>query len=161
MQKKKKKANNRELFLIFLVNLKHLFMILHWILKQAGFASNLGQGDMRDSQNVYFFTTYLLKRQQTYFNKTLAILKFGISFLKSRCSRVQNLRITHSHVNPCSNFTCQALDWNPQDKRKVYRPRQTWRRSTEAEIRRSRETLTQLNPLPSRTPMSAQRTLYE
>ncbi|KAL8620593.1 hypothetical protein ACOMHN_063656 [Nucella lapillus] len=29
----------------------------------------------------------------------------------------------------------QALDWNAQGKRKVGRPRQTWRRSTEAEVK--------------------------
>ncbi|KAL8624896.1 hypothetical protein ACOMHN_016192 [Nucella lapillus] len=36
---------------------------------------------------------------------------------------------------PPSNVTRQALDWNPQGKRKVGRPRQTWRRSTEAEVK--------------------------
>ena len=34
-----------------------------------------------------------------------------------------------------SNVTKQALDWNPQGKRKVGRPKQTWRRSTDAEVK--------------------------
>ena len=36
---------------------------------------------------------------------------------------------------PASNITRQALDWNPQGKHKVGRPKQTWRRSTDAEIK--------------------------
>ena len=45
---------------------------------------------------------------------------------------------------PSSNITSQALDWNPQGRRRARRPRQTWRRSTEAEIRESGMTWTQL-----------------
>ena len=43
--------------------------------------------------------------------------------------------IGHTLRKPASNITRQALDWNPQGKRKVGRPKQTWRRSTNAEIR--------------------------
>ncbi|KAL8566568.1 hypothetical protein ACOMHN_054790 [Nucella lapillus] len=43
--------------------------------------------------------------------------------------------IGHTMRKPPSNVTRQALDWNPQGKRKVGRPRQTWRRSTEAEVK--------------------------
>ena len=43
--------------------------------------------------------------------------------------------IGHTLRKPASNITRQALDWNPQGKRKVGRPKQTWRRSTDAEIK--------------------------
>ena len=43
--------------------------------------------------------------------------------------------IGHTLRKPASNTTRQALDWNPQGKRKVGRPRQTWRRSIEAEAK--------------------------
>nr|KAG5705195.1 hypothetical protein BaRGS_011221 [Batillaria attramentaria] len=38
--------------------------------------------------------------------------------------------IGHTLRKPTSNVTRQSLDWNPQGKRKVGRPKQTWRRST-------------------------------
>nr|KAG5685865.1 hypothetical protein BaRGS_023687 [Batillaria attramentaria] len=37
---------------------------------------------------------------------------------------------------PC-NITRQALEWNPQGKRKRGRPKQTWRRSLHCELRDS------------------------
>ena len=43
--------------------------------------------------------------------------------------------IGHTLRKPATNITRQALDWNPQGKRKVGRPRQTWRRSIDAEMR--------------------------
>ena len=43
--------------------------------------------------------------------------------------------IGHTLRKPTSNVTRQALDWNPQGKRKVGRPRQIWRRSTDAEVK--------------------------
>ncbi|RUS81469.1 hypothetical protein EGW08_010767 [Elysia chlorotica] len=43
--------------------------------------------------------------------------------------------IGHTLRKPSSNTTRQSLEWNPQGKRKVGRPRQTWRRSTDAEAR--------------------------
>ena len=43
--------------------------------------------------------------------------------------------IGHTLRKPASNITRQALEWNPQGKRKVGRPKQTWRRSIEAETR--------------------------
>lgn len=43
--------------------------------------------------------------------------------------------IGHTLRKPASNITRQALDWNPQGKRKVGRPRQTWRRSIGAETK--------------------------
>ena len=36
---------------------------------------------------------------------------------------------------PATNTTRQALSWNPQGKRKVGRPRQTWRRCVEEELK--------------------------
>ena len=38
-------------------------------------------------------------------------------------------------LKPQSNITRQALDWNPQGKRNVGRPRKTWRRSIDAEMK--------------------------
>lgn len=43
--------------------------------------------------------------------------------------------IGHTLRKPTSNITRQSLEWNPQGKRKVGRPRQTWRRSTHAEAK--------------------------
>ncbi|RUS91574.1 hypothetical protein EGW08_000689 [Elysia chlorotica] len=43
--------------------------------------------------------------------------------------------IGHTLRKPSFNTTRQSLEWNPQGKRKVGRPRQTWRRSTDAEAR--------------------------
>ena len=42
--------------------------------------------------------------------------------------------IGHTLRKPATNITRQALSWNPQGKRKVGRPRQTWRRSVEEEL---------------------------
>ena len=43
--------------------------------------------------------------------------------------------IGHTLRKPATNTTRQALSWNPQGKRKVGRPRQTWRRSVEEELK--------------------------
>ena len=43
--------------------------------------------------------------------------------------------IGHTLRKPTDNITRQALDWNPQGKRKVGRPKQTWRRSVESEAK--------------------------
>ena len=43
--------------------------------------------------------------------------------------------IGHTLRKPSTNITRQALDWNPQGKCKVGRPRQTWRRSTDSEAK--------------------------
>ena len=43
--------------------------------------------------------------------------------------------IGHTLRKPATNITRQALSWNPQGKRKVGRPRQTWRRSVEEELK--------------------------
>ena len=43
--------------------------------------------------------------------------------------------IGHTLWKPATNTTRQALSWNPQGKRKVGRPRQTWRRSVEEELK--------------------------
>ena len=40
--------------------------------------------------------------------------------------------IGHTLRKPFSNTTRQALNWNPQGKRKRGRPRNTWRREVEA-----------------------------
>jgi hypothetical protein len=41
----------------------------------------------------------------------------------------------HTLRKPPSNTTCQALTWNPQDKRKRRRPRNTWRQDMESELK--------------------------
>ncbi|RUS71656.1 hypothetical protein EGW08_020580 [Elysia chlorotica] len=43
--------------------------------------------------------------------------------------------IGHTLRKPPTDITRQSLEWNPQGKRKVGRPKQTWRRSMKAEIR--------------------------
>ena len=43
--------------------------------------------------------------------------------------------IGHPLRKPASNTTRQALTWNPQGKRKRGRPRNSWRRDTEAELK--------------------------
>ena len=43
--------------------------------------------------------------------------------------------IGHTLRKPAANVTRQALDWNPQGKRKVSRPKQTRRRSIDAEVK--------------------------
>ena len=43
--------------------------------------------------------------------------------------------IGHTLGKPASTITCQALTWNPQGKRKRGRPRNSWRRDTEAELK--------------------------
>ena len=52
--------------------------------------------------------------------------------------------IDHTLPKPASNITRQALDWNPQGKRKVGRPKQTWRRSADAEIKAAGTTWAEL-----------------
>ena len=42
--------------------------------------------------------------------------------------------IGHTLRKGQNNISCQALDWNPQGKRKRGRPRNTWKRTTEAEL---------------------------
>ena len=43
--------------------------------------------------------------------------------------------IGHTLQKPASSITYQALTWNPQGKRKRGRPRNSWRRDTEAELK--------------------------
>ena len=43
--------------------------------------------------------------------------------------------IGHTLRKPASSITRQALTWNPQGKRKRDRPRNSWRRDTEAELK--------------------------
>ena len=43
--------------------------------------------------------------------------------------------ISHTLWKPATYTTRQALSWNPQGKRKVGRPRQTWRRIVEEELK--------------------------
>ena len=52
--------------------------------------------------------------------------------------------IGHTLRKPASNVTRQALEWNPQGKRKVGRPKQTWRRSVEVEVKAAGMTWTEL-----------------
>ena len=46
--------------------------------------------------------------------------------------------IGHTLRKPASSTTRQALTWNPQEKRKTGRPRNSWRRDTEAELKQQR-----------------------
>ena len=43
--------------------------------------------------------------------------------------------VGHTLRKPASSTTRQALTWNPQGKRKRGRPRNSWRRDTEAELK--------------------------
>ena len=43
--------------------------------------------------------------------------------------------IGHTLRKPPNSITRQALKWNPQDKRSRGRPRNTWRRDTESELK--------------------------
>jgi len=52
--------------------------------------------------------------------------------------------IGHTLRKPADTVTRQALDWNPQGKRKVGRPKQTWRRSVESEAKAAGWTWAQL-----------------
>ena len=52
--------------------------------------------------------------------------------------------IGHTLRKPASNITRQALGWNPQGKRKSGRPKQTWRRITDAEIKAAGTTWAEL-----------------
>ena len=52
--------------------------------------------------------------------------------------------IGHILRKPVSNITRQALKWNPQGKRKVGHPKQTWWRSTDDEIKAAGTTWAQL-----------------
>ena len=45
---------------------------------------------------------------------------------------------------PSTSITRQALSWNPQGKRKRGRPRNSWRRDLEADIKRLGQTWSQL-----------------
>nr|KAG5691042.1 hypothetical protein BaRGS_021253 [Batillaria attramentaria] len=47
--------------------------------------------------------------------------------------------IGHTLRKPTSNVTRQSLDWNPQGKRKVGRPKQTWRRNRVFEEKKNKE----------------------
>ena len=62
--------------------------------------------------------------------------------------------IGHTLRKSPSNVTKQALAWNPQAKRKVGTPKQTWRRSTDAEVKAIGTTWAQLRST-SRTEPSA------
>jgi hypothetical protein len=43
--------------------------------------------------------------------------------------------IGHTLRKPPNSITRQALKWNPEDKRSRGRPRNTWRRDTESELK--------------------------
>ena len=56
--------------------------------------------------------------------------------------------IGHTLRKSPSNVTRQVLDWNPQGKRKGGRPRQTRRRSTDAEVKAAGMTWVELKRIP-------------
>ena len=43
----------------------------------------------------------------------------------------------HTLRKPCTNITREVLTWNPQGKRKRGRPKNTWRRNPEADIKQT------------------------
>ena len=53
--------------------------------------------------------------------------------------------IEHTLRKPESSITRQALNWNPQGKRKRGRPGNSWRRDTEAELKQQGTNWTQTN----------------
>ena len=55
--------------------------------------------------------------------------------------------IGHTLRKPASNITRYALFWNPQGRRKRGRPRNTWRRDLDADVKRSGHTWGQLENL--------------
>ena len=55
--------------------------------------------------------------------------------------------IGHTLRKPTTNTTRQALKWNPQGKRKRGRPRNSWRRDLEDDIKRMGRTWGQLERL--------------
>lgn len=55
--------------------------------------------------------------------------------------------IGHTLRRPGNNISRQALDWNPQGKRKRGRPKQTWRRTVEREIQEEGKTWGELKCL--------------
>lgn len=55
--------------------------------------------------------------------------------------------IGHTLRKPAPNITRQALTWNPQGKRKRGRPRNTWRRDLDADIKQMGKTWGQLERL--------------
>ena len=48
--------------------------------------------------------------------------------------------IGHTLRKPAHDITRQALQWNPQGKRKVGRPKTTWRRTCEEELKQTGHT---------------------
>ena len=54
----------------------------------------------------------------------------------------------HTLRKPTSDTTRQALEWNPQGKRKVGRPVKTWRRSVEEELKQANITWNAAKKLP-------------
>ncbi|PVD33169.1 hypothetical protein C0Q70_04418 [Pomacea canaliculata] len=54
-------------------------------------------------------------------------------------------RIGHTLRKPADNLTRQALGWNPQGRRRVGRPRQTWRRLVHREAETVDMTWSQLD----------------
>ncbi|KAL3866766.1 hypothetical protein ACJMK2_044042 [Sinanodonta woodiana] len=55
--------------------------------------------------------------------------------------------IGHTLRKPAPNITRQALTWNPQGKRKRGRPRNTWRRDLDADVKQMGKTWGQLERL--------------
>ncbi|XP_076470842.1 uncharacterized protein LOC143300798 [Babylonia areolata] len=58
--------------------------------------------------------------------------------------------IGHTLRKPASSITQQALTWNPQGERKRGRPKNSWRRDVETDIRRMGHTSGQLDRGASR-----------
>ena len=87
-------------------------------------------------------TGKIQRRLQTFLNSCLRRI-FGIRWSDREKNEVLWERavskqmwswVGHTLRKPPNNATRQALRWNPQEKRKRGRPRNSWRRSTETEM---------------------------
>ena len=108
-------------------------------------------------------TVYTMKRIQTFINTCLRrILRIRWPNKISNLELWQKTRqhpveeeilhrrwrwIGHTLRKPAASFTRYALFWNPQGKRKRGRPRNTWRRDLEADVKSSGHTWGQLETL--------------
>jgi len=59
----------------------------------------------------------------------------GMDLINTQIKKKKWAWIGHTLRKPSNSITRQALKWNPQDKRSRGRPRNTWRRDTESELK--------------------------
>ena len=82
------------------------------------------------------------------FLRTTRLHKIFLHFF-AKVKKIYTTRcwIGHTLRKPTTNTTRQALKWNPQGKRKRGRPRNSWRRDLEDDIKRMGRTWGQLERL--------------